>query len=227
MDAEQRSRTVIVVTGGDPVPARADDDLPADAFVIAADSGIDHAAALGRRVDVAVGDFDSVSPAGLAAVERSGARVERHPTAKDRTDLELALDAVLALDPAPDRAVVLGGHGGRLDHLLANALLLASPAYTAVPIEARMGPARVHAVRGRIELNGRPGELVTLLAVGGPARGVRTEGLLYPLAGEDLQPGSTRGVSNQFTGPAATVTLDAGVLLAVLPGLVGPPLEEP
>ena len=47
-------------------------------------------------------------------------------------------------------------------------------------------------------LEGEPGELVTLVAVNGPAEGVTTEGLAYPLRGETLEPGSSRGVSNVF-----------------------------
>jgi len=66
-------------------------------------------------------------------------------------------------------------------------------------------------------LAGVPGELLTLLPLGGPATGVRTEGLEYPLAGETLEPGTTRGVSNVFTSTGARVTLTDGVLLAVRP----------
>ena len=54
-------------------------------------------------------------------------------------------------------------------------------------------------------------------ALGGAARGVRAKGLRYPLASEDLLPGSTRGVSNEFVEPNAVVDLDAGVLLAIQP----------
>jgi len=220
VDISQRPATVVVVTGGEPLDPHLADDVPADALVIAADSGVDHALAIGRHVDIAVGDFDSVTATGLQRSVDGGARVDRHPAAKDRTDLEIALDEVLALAPRPERVVVLGGAGGRLDHLLANALLLAAPAYASLRIEARMGAARVHVVRDRVELTGRAGDLVTLLAVGGPACGVRTDGLVYPLHGEALEPGSTRGVSNVLIGSHATVTLEHGVLLAVLPGEV-------
>jgi thiamine pyrophosphokinase len=53
--------------------------------------------------------------------------------------------------------------------------------------------------------------------VHGPARGITTAGLRYPLAGEDLDPATTRGVSNELVGERATVRLRSGVLLAVLP----------
>ncbi len=120
----------------------------AEALVIGADSGVEHAAALGRHVDIAVGDFDSVSPAALAAAEAAGAEVLRHPPDKDATDLELALD--LAVARGARRITVVGGHGGRFDHCLANALA------------ARLGALRPHGRRRLVRRHLRPG--------GAPAR---------------------------------------------------------
>jgi thiamine pyrophosphokinase len=207
--------TAIVFAGGDEPTTPAVQDLPAPAMVLAADSGLDHAHALGIAVDVVVGDLDSVDPDVLEAARRAGAVVERHPAAKDATDLELALLA--ARDRGAAEILVVGGHGGRLDHFLANALLLAAPVFADVRIRARMGDAEITVVRDRAELNAAPGALCSLLPVGGPADGVRTEGLRFPLARETLLPGSTRGVSNEFVAPTAAVSLERGVLLAVLP----------
>ena len=201
--------------------------LPAGAPVVAADSGVDVALALGLRVDVVVGDLDSVSPEGLGAARDAGARIVRYPEAKDATDLALALtEAAMLLDtgdPADVGArdvVVLGGHGGRFDHLLAGVLALADPAWTSIRIRAHLGPATVHVLHGptRREVGGEVGDLLTLIPVGGPADGVRTGGLRYPLRGERLDAGTTRGVSNVVERAPATVELDAGTLLAVLPG---------
>jgi thiamine pyrophosphokinase len=207
--------TAVVVAGGDAPWPGVRALLPSGAMVIAADSGVDHAHALGLRVDVAVGDLDSVSPAALAAARAGGARVRVHPPAKDATDLELALGE--ARDLGARRVVVVGGADGRFDHLLANALLLAAPAFADLEVEALLGSARVAVVRGHRRLHGRTGALLTLLPVHGPARGIVTEGLRYPLAGEDLSVGSTRGVSNVFLGPEAVVTVQSGTLLAVQP----------
>ena len=208
-------RHVVVVTGGDPIDPGVVGSVEPSAYVIAADSGLDQAWALGLAVDLAVGDFDSVSPASLARAAAEGCRIERHPAAKDHTDLELAL--VAARDRGMTDVTVVGGHGGRLDHFLANALVLASDAFAELSIEALMGPARLNVVRRRATLDGRPGDVVSLLALGRPARTVRTEGLRYPLRGEDLFPGSTRGISNELVEPPATVTLSTGALLAVRP----------
>lgn len=213
-------RTIVVVTGGDAPPARLAAVRPAGAPVVAADGGVDHALALGWPVHVAVGDFDSVSAAGRAELERSGARVERHPAAKDRTDLELAIDRAVALGAR--QVIVVGGAGGRLDHLLGNVVVLASPAFADVEVTALMGEAVVHVVRRAQRLEGVPGELVSLLALHEPATDVRTEGLAYPLRGEVLLPGSSRGVSNVLTAPVARVAIGGGVLLVVRPGQEGP-----
>jgi thiamine pyrophosphokinase len=190
--------------------------VPHDAVVVAADSGVDHALALGLRVDLAVGDFDSITPEGFAALERDEVRIERYPAAKDATDLELALDAALKLEPR--RIVVVGTGGGRIDHLLGELLLLAAPAYAGVQVDALVGPGKIHVVRTRRALHGFEGELVSLLAVNGPATGVETEGLVYPLRGETLEPGSSRGISNVFAVREASIAVGQGVVLAVRPG---------
>lgn len=210
---------LIVLTGGDPASAALAPRLPRGAYVIAADSGLQNAAALDLHVDLVVGDFDSVPPPLLADAERLGARLERHPEAKDRTDLALALD--VALTHAPAAVTVVGGAGGRLDHHLANVLLLASEVYAPLRIEALMGSAVFHVVRDEVAFDGARGEHVTLLPVHGVATGVRTAGLLYPLDGDTLQPGSTRGVSNELVGGHAEVHVGTGTLLVIRPGSLG------
>ncbi len=212
------ANVAVIFTGGDPVPPAALALVPADGFVIAADSGLHHVDA-GRRVDLVIGDFDSVDADALDAAVSSGALLERHPEAKDHTDLDLALRA--ALGRGFTSVVVVGGYGGRVDHFLTNALLLGSVEFAGLAITAFVGAARIIVVRARTDVDGRPGELCSLLAVGGPARAVRTTGLLYPLDGEDLLPGSSRGVSNQLTAPLATVSIEAGTLLAVQPDFGG------
>jgi thiamine pyrophosphokinase len=208
---------VVVVAGGEAPDPEAVRAVPLDAPVVAADGGLHHAQALGLEVAVAVGDFDSASPEAVAALERAGTRVERHPAAKDATDLELALDLALGLGPA--RVLVLAGLGERLDHLLAALMLLAAPRYAAVELDARIGRSLIHVVRSERTLRGRAGELVSLLPLHGPAEGVRTEGLLYPLDGETLEPGSTRGISNELAAETARVSVARGMLLAVRPGV--------
>jgi thiamine pyrophosphokinase len=146
-------------------------------------------------------------------------RVVRHPAEKDATDLELALVEALAFAPA--RILVLAGVGDRLDHLLALLLALGSPRLASVGVDALVGGAQIHVVRGQRTFTGEAGELVSLLPLHGPAEGVWTEGLAYELRGETLEPGSSRGVSNVLTADTARVSVERGTLVAIRPGSEG------
>ncbi|HEY4376017.1 MAG TPA: thiamine diphosphokinase, partial [Acidimicrobiales bacterium] len=198
--------TVVVVTGG-PLDAavsdpRLDVERLAGAVVIAADSGVDRARAAGWPVHRVVGDLDSATPDGLAWARAGGAVVEAHEPDKDATDLELAVDAALAL--APDRLLVVGSNGGRLDLQLADLLLLAGPALADIEVTAWFGPATVTVVRpGRPRrLAGGELDLVSLLPIHGPATGVQTTGLHWALRDATLVSGTTRGASNQLVDTA-------------------------
>jgi len=202
-------KTVVVLAGGPDGPAAI--GLPPGATVIAADGGAELARHLGLEVDLVVGDLDSISAATLAGI----AQVERHEAEKDATDLDLALTAALRLEP--ERILVLGSADGRLDHLFGSLLILAAEAYAEVQVDAQIGSAAVHVVRGERTVRGEPGDLISLFAVHGPATGVVTHGLVYPLRAETLEPGSTRGVSNVFAVSEARIGLERGVVLAVRP----------
>jgi thiamine pyrophosphokinase len=211
-------RTAVVLAGGDAIGASPPVPLPEGALVVAADSGLHQAEALGLHVDHVVGDLDSAAPDAVDRAVAAGATVDRHPEAKDSTDLELALE--YAAQQGVQHVVVLGGAGGRLDHLLGNVLVLTSARFAAIGVEAFVAEAHltvVHGGRPPVELRGSPGSLVTLLPVGGTARGVVTDGLAYRLDTEDLAPGTTRGVSNVMVGTVASVVLDQGTLLVVQP----------
>lgn len=187
---------------------------------IAADYGTDHAKHLGIVPDLVVGDLDSVSPEALAWAEGLGATIERHPGDKDETDLELALRR--AVDHEPERIVVAAVGGGRLDHLLANFMVLADPRFAVAPIDILVDDTRVSVVHGQREITGDPGSVVSLLPIGEDAIGVTTSGLGYELHDEPLGARSSRGVSNYLVGSEATVALRQGVLLAVQPGHLDP-----
>ncbi|MEJ6512423.1 MAG: thiamine diphosphokinase [Actinomycetota bacterium] len=189
-----------------------------DVIVIAADSGAVHARTAGLSIDIAVGDFDSIPPLLLKELEGTGVRVERHPVAKDATDLELAIE--VAIREGADVITVVGGHGGRVDQSFANAFVIASPTYAHISMHAILDSALVSVVHGGggVTFAGAPGDVVTILPLHGDALGVRSEGLEYPLRGETLTAGTTRGVSNVLLEREATVSLESGTVLVVRPG---------
>jgi len=211
---EAMARTAIVVCAGGPARA-ALPEIPEDALVIAADAGILEAERLGLKVYLLIGDLDSAPADAIARAPR----VERHPVDKDASDLELAMASAVAAEAR--RIVVVGGDGGRLDHLLGNAFLLGSNRWAAVEIDAVLGDARIAVVRDERSIEGEVGELISLYAVGGPARGVTTDGLRWALRQGELLAGSSLGLSNEFSEPRATVRVRHGVVLAIRPGVPG------
>ena len=217
----ERPMRAVVVAAGDLDAADAG-LLEGASLVIAADGGAASLDRLGVRPHVLVGDLDSIEEELVTRLEAAGTRVERHPADKDASDTELAVGA--ALDAGATDVVLLGATGGaRLDHELANLLLLADRELARVEISAVRGGARVMALHAGTSraLSGGAGDLVTLLPVGGDAGGVTTTGLRWPLAGATLTLGRSRGLSNEVISPPASVALDSGVLLVIETALGG------
>ncbi len=191
-------------------------------LVIAADGGARLARALGVVLDLWVGDGDSLGEDGIAALAASGVPIERSRPDKDETDVELAV--VAAVGRGAERLVILGALGGeRVDHALANVMLLASEDLIGRPACLLDARSRISLLRapspdggpGRRSLALDPGAMVSLLPFGGDAEGVTTDGLVYPLSGETLRLGPARGVSNLVARRDASVTLRRGLLLVV------------
>jgi len=186
------------------------------ATVIAADAGATSLDRIGRVPDRLVGDLDSIPQELLARLQATNVAIDRHPADKVASDTELALEAAIAAGAT--EIVILGAVGGpRLDHALANVLLLADPALGDRDVRIVHGPTMVRVLRGggRLWLGGTSGDLVTLLPVGGDATGVRIDGVRWPLADATLRMGRSRGLSNEVVEPPASVSLEHGTLLVV------------
>ena len=217
------ARAAVIVIGGAPPPHGVVARLPADRYVIAADSGLDHALALGLSVDALIGDLDSVSDAGRRHAERSGMAIHHYPPDKDATDTELAIE--LAISVGCDPVIGVTGGGERLDHALGALLAFASPDHARVCVEVHWDAQHIAVVHGpgRLELGTvAHGAIVSLIPVHGGAIDVSTTGLAYQLDHEALPAGTSRGISNVGIGAPATVSISLGTLLVISP-TPGPP----
>jgi thiamine pyrophosphokinase len=184
-------------------------------LIVGADGGAAQALAWGMAPHVVIGDMDSLPDQARAGLAAGGCEFIVHPRAKDETDLELALSYVIGR--GFQEVIIFGALGGRLDHTLANVLLLALPRFAAVQI--RIVDDREEALLIRdgsaVTVEGLPGDPVSLLPLGGDARGVTTAGLVWALDGDVLRFGSSRGVSNEMTGSTARIAVQEGCVLVV------------
>ncbi len=193
--------------------------LTAEDWVIAADGGATLCMRLNRPPDVVIGDFDSLADDEREWLRQADVRFIRHPAHKDFTDLELAIRH--AVEGGASEVLVFGALGARWDQSLANALLLGLTEWAGIRVWLLHGDQGLTAVRGgeRLTLRGTPGDTVSLLPIEGDAHGVATDGLEYPLRGETLQFGATRGVSNRMLGEQASVSLlDGQLIVAIIHG---------
>lgn len=180
--------------------------LKKEDFVIAVDGGYEYVK--GNRIDLVVGDFDSLS------------YVPEHPNVitlkpeKDDTDMMVALKE--GLKRGYETFYIYGGCGGRIDHTYAN---IQSLAYLAD-----------HHARGYLFTKSQvitmvqndsitfPGDTlgyVSVFAYGEKAEGVTIKGLKYSLENEVLCDSFPLGVSNEFTGKTAEISVQKGRLLVI------------
>jgi thiamine pyrophosphokinase len=208
----------LIVADGD-VPARSDVERllgGVPQLVIAADGGALKAQALGYPARVVVGDADSLAPAHVEQLRAARAEVVIHPAAKDESDTELALEE--ALSRGATRVVIIGAFGGkRLDHTLANILLLASERLAGRDICLADGASTLRVMHDaeRLAITGEQGDYVSLLPLTAHVSGVSTSGLRYALADETLHQGPARGLSNELTDTGATIQIDEGRLAVI------------
>lgn len=206
-------RTVIFVNGRLSSPKRLAELLRSDDWLIAADGGLRHLRRLGLAPRLLIGDLDSVTEEEVRWAAENGAEVRRYPREKDETDLELALAA--ALQTGSREILLAAALGGRLDQTLGNLGLMLRPELAGLDARLEDGREEVFMIRERAEIHGRKGDIVSLLPWNGPAEGVSTQALRYPLRDETLYPDHTRGISNEMQGDTAQVSLRAGILLCI------------
>jgi thiamine pyrophosphokinase len=205
---------IVIIANGPLSEPPLDQHLREDSdLVVCVNGGVENAMALGFKPQVVIGDMDSMEMPLRERLEAEGCRFVEYPSRKDETDSELAIRYALSLGAT--ELIMLGALGGRIDHTLANVMLLALPELEGVELRLVEGAQEVLLIRDELVIEGQPGDVVSLLPLSGDVIGIYTEGLEYPLNDGTLRFGAARGVSNVLTAPQARVRVDKGLLLLV------------
>ena len=220
-NANEIRRHALIVIGGFVPDGRALSLIDPHHAVICADSGLDHARSLGLRPDVVVGDMDSVDPSVLARATDEGIARVQSSVDKYLTDTELAIEHALA--DGADAITVLWGGGDRIDHAMGVLAACSDPTLDGLRyVRLWAGGDLMHIARPHrpVRLTHEPGITISLMPLTGPAIGVSTEGLRWPLRHETLRVSSARGVSNVSTSRDVRVSVEDGTLAVVIPYLI-------
>lgn len=179
--------------------------------IVAVDGGYAHLEAIGCAPDMVIGDFDSLG------YVPDGTNVIVHPSHKNASDLELALDYLE--DAGCARAAIYGALGGRLDHSVANLQMCARFAERGMDVELVGVDCIVKMLVGpaRLELPLLDEGTVSVFSAVEESRGVTEMGLEYPLDDATLTNRTTLGLSNELVGRPASVSVDAGTLFVFYP----------
>ena len=202
-------RALIVLGGDAPGEALLSRCMRESDLVIAADSGLAAFDRAGLSPDLLVGDMDSVDSAILSRYEGRVPERRLSPI-KDDTD---GVDAVdLAIARGAKEITLLGALGGRLDHALANVMLLVRAYRKGARARILTEAERIVRVCAEERLQGAEGDTVSLLPLG-TARGVTLLGFFYPLKDATLDSDYPLGVSNVVTDSEAIVRAREGDLI--------------
>ena len=203
------SRIIIFANGNLPNLKKARQLIRPDDFILCADGGTRHALALGLTPNVIVGDMDSL-PANFQTSTFNG-EIVLYPKDKNETDLELAINHALTLNP--NEVLILAALGGRMDQTLANIALLSNSSLVTHNFRITDGVEELFFCRDQVKVEGRSGDIVSLIPWQGEVTGVFTENLRWHLHHETLYPEKTRGISNEMTADVATISITSGLLL--------------
>ncbi len=188
-------------------------------LVIAVDGGIGYCGILGVEPDLILGDFDSVSEQEAEAVQlleqQIPERIIRLPREKDDTDMLAALKEGLSRGYQQFR--IYAGTGGRFDHTFANIqclLFLKKQGAVGYLVDGTgmMLVIQNEAVHFQKSLEG----YLSLFSLGEEARGVTIEGMKYTLENEVLRNDYPLGISNEFIGEEAMISVEDGSLVCMI-----------
>lgn len=185
-------------------------------YVICADGGASHLINMKIVPHVIIGDLDSIKNYEKEFFLKKKVEFYKFPPNKDATDTELAVD--FALSHRPTEIILLGAIGSRMDHSIANASLLKKILDAGVKGKLIDEKNEIHILNKELKeivIKGHKGEFLSLIPMWDRVKGITLEGLKYPLNNAEIPFGSSLGISNEFIGNEAKVTIKEGVALVI------------
>lgn len=178
-----------------------------DDFFLYCDKGLRHKEGLGRKPDLAVGDFDSFSPP-------SDTECVIFPPEKDDTD------GLCGLKEGIKRGfkdfLIIGAFGERIDHTIGNIYLLDYLFSHNLSGTIADGKCYLKIVSEKEERIKRGCRYFSLLSLFGRAEGIDIKGAKYNLDNGVIESDFQYGISNEVVKDEAVVSVRKGKVLLVV-----------
>ncbi|MDI3476991.1 MAG: thiamine pyrophosphokinae [Thermoanaerobacterium sp.] len=182
-------------------------------YVICADGGANIAYKLGIVPNLIIGDLDSADKQIIDYYKKDGVQVDKYPTEKDETDTQLA--TLKAIELGTDEIIYIASTGSRFDHSIANLSLLLYLLKRNIKGIIASEKNEIHLVDRSLELEGKIGDIVSLIPYSTDVKGIYTDGLYYSLSGQDMSLDMPYGISNVFINNKIKIKIDSGLLLVI------------
>lgn len=183
-------------------------------YVICADGGLEKAEYLGLLPDVIIGDLDSVNTSVLKRYIEMNIEIIEYPSEKNYTDMDLAIQ--YAVEKGYKEIILIGASGSRIDHTMANILLVELYYKKGIKIKIVDNNNIVQMVTGKMEIEYKKNYFVSIIPTSDTIEGITLEGFKYPLNNVNVKRGSTLCISNQITEEKGIITLAKGNALVIL-----------
>ena len=199
----------IIFTGGEaPEKKYFKRDISPGDYIVAADSGLETALRYGYTPDMVVGDMDSLKNKTFLDEIPSDC-VKMFPEDKDQTDTEIALEVLEK--KGVENVVLVGGGGGRLDHLLGIVSIFDRKYCPDVWYTAE---EKIVCVKEKAVISGRRGNTVSIFPAGTEVCRMKSTGLKWSLNNLEWEKGDA-GISNVVVENPFTVEMLAGKVILI------------
>ncbi len=181
-------------------------------YIIGADKGLKYLDEADITPDLAIGDFDSLDSSTAEYYKKLEKTVILKPE-KDFTDTHAALYEAFKLNP--EKIIILGATGTRLDHTMANISLLKNCCDRDIEAEIIDENNRIRVVKDKLTLKKENafGNYISFMPLGDKASSVTLKGFKYNVSDKTFEQGNSLGISNEIEDDYVSVSIKEGCLI--------------
>ena len=178
--------------------------------IFCADGGLKYALSVGVVPLEIWGDLDSVDKSLVKKAEKMGSRVIEFDSRKDFTDGELIISEMEKR--GFEKIVVLGGLGGRTDHLLTNLNLL----FKFKNVVFLSEKEKIFKVEKKMTIENEEGKTISFIPMSDTVEEITLTGFEYPLNKYTVKRGESICTSNIVRKSCAVIEFKEGKLLGII-----------
>ncbi len=183
-------------------------------YIICSDGGANHAYNMNILPDYIIGDLDSTSKDIIAYYKSKNVKFKKFPTKKDETDTELSIKLSEKLNAK--QIDLIGALGGRIDHTIANINLLYYIRKKGIKPRIITDKEEVYiAIDEELTIDGKKGDIVSILPIRNDAKGITLKNLEYPLENQDIEFSTPLGISNVMTDSSCNIKVNEGSIIII------------